>query len=310
MKTVAARDHEVKGELMRLCTVLAAMLAASAAAAEPAPPPPADSPPPAADSPPPAQTAPPPAETAPPPVPPTPVEPAPPPPPTTPPPINITITNNNNGNNSNTNTQTNTAPVTVTTSTPVTVAAPPTLAPPSYIDARPPPVTRYQILGPHAVAQRWLMFGLTKGHHETGVRGSLDLFSRGHLALGIAGSAEHERHGADMGAVAYLAWTRTLGRFDLRAQIGLGVGGLGHHARGHGEQERPEAVARTIGGGGEPPRPHDERGPGARAEASVLLGLPLGKRLGLVVGPVISAERGERHREIDAQLFGGLRLRF
>jgi hypothetical protein len=248
-----------------------------------------------------------------------PPEPPPPPPETVPtappsalPPITITITNNNTGNNNNTNTATNTAPVTVSTPVTTTVTAPVTIAPPAL-----PPLVRPEIAGPgdpswtpggvqlvvrRDVPQRWLLVGALGGHDGGGMRASFDLFARRRLAVGIAASAtgEHDPHGdahdarGSAGVVGYLAWTRPLGRIQMRAQFGLGFGATGHHD----DQRDATPIARTVGGTtpDDPQDAHPQLGP--RAEAALLFALPLGRHFGLVAGPVITAT-GAGHHEHD-----------
>ena len=314
---------------MRVRTVLFALLAGSTfASAQPG----ADLPPPDAE--------PLPVEAPPPPEP----EPLPPPPapapvvvtPTAPgsavPPITINITNNNTGNNSNTNTQTNsqanpqtntqtatqtnTAPVTVTT----TVAAPGAALPLPPVRAA---VDHYELLRLTQKPAKWIALGVTSDLHgpPSGIRGSIDLIGRGAWTLGIAGAISHDgEHGHGRGghgrpsasAVAYIAWMGKLGRFDLRAQIGLGAGtSAGTEQRGL--DRATDTIQRTTTGGTmtDDDSPKGGHRLGMRAEAAVLVGLPLGKHLGVIAGPVVSAGKPEAgEKAVDAQLMAGLRYRF
>ena len=342
---------------MQLRTILATLFVGSTfAAAQPGGP--ADPPP---EPPPPEEAPTPPApvdeKPAPPPEAPTPTEPAPvvTAPPGVVPPITINITNNNTGNNSNTNTQsneqsnaqsntqtntqTNTAPVTVTT--PVTVSTPVTThvaPPPIAVDGdrgRHPTIERIQMIAPKHARAKWLAIGVTGGEDGPGVRASLDLLGRGPFTIGIAASAsapEGHHHGGGDGsasAVAYLAYTRSIGRLDVRAQIGFGVGtsaGGGGRDTDRGDTISPTispTIARTVGGTETPTtngRAHPEIAP--RAEAALLVALPLTRRLGLVAGPILSAthDRGDpldvgrdgHHDkpEVDARFMAGLRFGF
>ncbi len=340
---------------MQLRTILATLFVGSTFAAAqpggPADPPPEPPPPEEAPAPPPAADEPPAdARPAAPPEAPTPTEPAPvvTAPPGVVPPITINITNNNTGNNSNTNTQTNeqtntqtnTAPVTVSTPvtvpTPVTVSTPVAattnvapLAPPSTVDqhrGRHPTIERIQMIAPKHVRAKWLAIGVTGGEGGPGVRASLDLLGRGPFTIGIAANAsapEGHHHGGGDGsasAVAYLAYTRSIGRLDVRAQIGFGIS---TNAGGGHDTDRGDTIARTVGGTETPAtngREHPEIAP--RAEAALLVALPLTKRLGLVAGPILSAthDQGDRlggddegHHdkpEVDARFMAGLRFGF
>jgi hypothetical protein len=302
---------------MRVRTVVAAVLACSTfASAQPG----ADLPPPEEQPPPPPAPAP---------APEPPVVSA--PPGTTLPPINITITNNNNGNNSNTNsqtnsqtneqtnsqanpqtnTQTNTVPVTVTTSINAPGAVAPITAAPREL------VGRYELIKPHRTTQRWITLGFSR----SGVRTSIDLLGRGPFTIGIAatvGGGEHHDRGGhpEGGAVAYLAYTRKLGRFDVRASLGIGVGpGDEEHGDRHGD-----IAARTTTGTDLDDNDGDGHGHrrfSPRAEAALLIGLPLTKRLGLLAGPVISTtgrghSGGDEHErpEVTKAVMAGLRFRF
>ena len=320
---------------MRIRSVLFALLAGSTfAAAQPGPP--------GTDVPPPEPIEAPPPEPEPAPLPPPPTEapvvvtPAAPVAPGAIPPITINITNNNNGNNSNTNTQTNsqanpqtnaqtttqtatqtnTAPVTVTT----TVAAPGMVAPLPPVRAA---VDHYELIRAKAKPARWITLGVTHDRHgpPSGIRGSFDLIGRGAWTLGIAATLSHGGeggHGHDRGrggddhgrpsasAIAYIAWTGRLGRLDLRAQVGLGAGTKGE------SRDDDDTIKRTTtddddsqhGGCG-------NHRLGMRAEAAFLVGLPFGKHLGVVAGPVISAGKPEAgEKAVDAQLMTGLRYRF
>ncbi len=238
-------------------------------------------------------------------------QPAPEPPPAALPPITITITNNNNGNNSNTNTQTNTAPVTV--STPEAAhAMPPPPPPPGFVE-------RYELHRDHAPSHRWLAVGMTSELHRRGgmgARASLDLIERGAFDLGIAGelggrAGGRREHGGggtgDGSAVAYVAWTRSLGRLDLRAEVGLGVGTSG--ASRDRRDSRPDALARTTS---PTPTSMDRRHGDAlapRAEAALLVGLPLTRHLGVVAGPELTASGVGRDHQVAVEAFAGLRYR-
>lgn len=279
------------------------------------------------------------------------------------PPITITITNNNNGNNSNTNTQTNDQkndqqntqtndqkndqkndqqnPQTndqkneVTVTAPITVAPP--LAPPGRVErGRHPTIERIAIISPKRAHTKWLAVGLTLGDRGPGVRGSLDLLGRGHLTFGLAASASApDRHGGDRhggmhgagdaSAIAYVAYTRRLGPLDVRAQVGLGVG-LGDQ-RGAGDAAAADAtnVARTVGGTDTTTTETGRPRLAPRAEAALLVGLPLTERLGIVAGPVLTTttddtaggmrdlggERGAHgHPDVDARVMAGLRFGF
>ena len=338
---------------MRLPTVLATLVVGSTlAAAQPAdrptepPPPPPEDPYPPEDAPPP---------TEPPPAP----KPAPAPVVTAPPgaPITITITNNNNGNNSNTNTQTTTAPVTVSTpvdvstpvtvSTPITVTAPsttPPVAPPIASDTsrgRHPTIERIQLLPAKRDVPAWLAIGVTGGEGGAGVRAQIDLLRRGRFAIGVAATASaphghghggHGGHGdlagrggdATTSAVAFLAYTRLIGRLEVRAQAGVGAQlDRGDDASRDASRDA-DAIARTVGGNETTPTSTRPR-VAPRGEAALLVALPLTRRLGLVAGPILSATRDARggmfddaaggdgrrgHPDIDARFMTGLRLGF
>lgn len=298
----------------------AAYAAAQPSTTEPVPPPPA-----------------PPVEEAPP-LPPPPPPPAPaPPPPTTSSvvvpagtPITITITNNNTGNNNNTNTSSSSSPVTVTA--PVTVSTPVTttntstntntatnagtLAPPSLAPPMPPRhPQRFE-----TVARRWAFLGATADlarRDQLGARASLDLLVHGPFALGIAGdvAAGQDKRGHDVAgsATAYLAWTGHVGRFDVRAQLGLGIG-TGDETRGRRDEAGGGFARVTTTGGRQGGRRGDEGATAyaPRAEAAVLVGLPLGHNLGIAAGPILRAsgldhlERGGE-KSVDVTLFAGLR---
>lgn len=264
------------------------------------------------------------------------------------PPITINITNNNNGNNSNTNTQTSsqanpqtntqtssqanpqtntqtqtmTAPVNVTTS----VAAPGAVAAQPGVRAS---VDHYELLRAKEKPAKWITLGVTSDLHgpAAGVRGSFDIIGRGTWSLGVAASISHDgdgRHGPARGgdghgrpagqAIGYIAWTGKLGRLDLRAQVGLGAG-----TRNDGDRGRaPDGtIARSTTGDPtttDPSTANDRHGHprlGMRAEAALLVGLPLGKHLGLVAGPVVSAGKPEAgEKAVSAQVMGGLRWGF
>lgn len=221
-----------------------------------------------------------------------PVEPPPPAPPATVtvtptapgamPTITINITNNNNSNNnSNSNSQSNNQNnnQTNTVSTPVTTTV--TLAPPSAV--APVAVVAPTTVARHASSDRWLMLGATRDHNTMGARASIDVLSRGHFALGLdAAIAFAERDHAQVSGGAYLAWTAQLGRFDLRAQVGAEVGPGGHEHH------------------------HHHRDLDVRGEAAVLLGLPLGHNLGIVAGPIVTADDP---KHLDVTMFAGLRYR-
>lgn len=239
-------------------------------------------------------------------------------PPGTLPPIVINVTNNNNGNNSNTNTQTNTAPVTV--STPVSVA-PGAVAP--VIAPRVPhgPIERIVL---HPRTQRWIMLGVTAAPHGgSGARASIDVLARGAFSIGIDGATDglaldghggRERAGRPGGGSvgAYLAWTGRLGPLDLRAQLGIATGG-GSEQRPHlgmcgGDQPGGnQPIARSSSGPDMHGRDGGRAGDGqVHAEAAVLVGLPLGRHLGLVAGPVLTSEA----RAVDVTGLAGVRYGF
>lgn len=260
------------------------------------------------------------------------------------PPITINITNNNNGNNSNTNTQTNSqanpqtnsqtnaqenAQTTTQTATvPVTVTT--SLAPPSGLASLPPAVDHYELLRAKQKPARWITLGVTSELHgpPAGIRGSIDLIGRGAWTLGVAGAISHDGdfgHGKMRGgdghgkptasAVGYIAWTGKLGRLDIRAQVGLGASAqVDKHD--HDGDEADAVIKRTTTTDDDQNTDGGRRHPrlGMRAEAAVLVGLPLGKHLGLVAGPVLSAEKPEagedKKRAVDAQVMAGLRWRF
>ena len=232
------------------------------------------------------------------------------------PPITINITNNNNGNNSNTNTQTNnqTNDQANHQTAPPWVGAPPALtaplAPPSIVE-------RYHT---HREAQRWLLVGAMRslhGHGDGGAAASLDLLARGNFSAGLGLAADREHGAAGDG---YFAWTGRLGPLDVRAEAGVGVSREQRHHSGRlGMREAPpsDALARTVGGTtgttgtttGTPTDGDHDRHRGGRAsafgEAALLVGLPLGRHLGVVAGPI--ATSGER--SVDVTLFAGLRYR-
>ena len=89
---------------------------------------------------------------------------------------------------------------------------------------------------------------------------------------------------------------------DLRAQVGVGA------ALGDAES-KVTAIARTTGSAAE--RDGDPRVT-PRAEAALLVGLPLGRHLGVIAGPVISTSKLEvDHRgAVETTMTGGLRYRF
>jgi hypothetical protein len=258
--------------------------------------------------------------------------------------------------------------VATTTSTPVTVSTPvtttttttltPPTPPPLLVDrGRHPTIERVAIVAPRK-PPRWLTLGVTGGEDGPGLRASIDIFRRGRFAIGIAASAK-ARHGFDddgddhdgpeeierdgehggrdhrMGshaAVAYLAYTRQFRRLQVRAHVGFGV----ECNRGDDDDRDDDAsdgtgtIARTVGGddrGDEGERTRRRGSP--RAEAGLLVALPIGKRLALVAGPVVSATHrendddndtidldldGDRHRhekpDIDARFMAGIRLAF
>lgn len=330
---------------MRVRTVLFALLAGSTFAAAQPGPPGADLPPPEpAEAPPlPPQPEP----LPPPPAPPVVVTPVAPAAPGAIPPITINITNNNNGNNSNTNTQTNsqanpqttTQTNTQTNSVPVTVTT--TVAAPGAVAPLPPVravMDHYELLRTKDKPNRWITLGVTT---DLGVRASVDLLARGAWSLGVSAGAsgdgegghrhKHgrgpdggERGGASAGAVAYIAWTGSFAGLDLRAQVGLGAGTSsggsehGHHGgRGHDDDDNADTIERsttggtTTGEGLEMRGGHGGHGFGPRAEAALLVGLPLGRHLGIVAGPVVSATKAERDEPaVNAALMAGLRYRF
>lgn len=252
--------------------------------------------------------------------------------------ININNTNNNTGNNSNTNTQTNnqqnpqtnnqtndqanTQTNTQTNTVPVTVTT--TVAPPSSVAPVAPPgnvVGRYELFRPRAKSAAWLALGVTS---DRGVRASLDLIVRGRFSLGIAATAsggEHHGHdGGERGAVAYLAYTTKLGRLDVRAQLGFGVGTSGGGHDNVGGRDGGAIARTTTVTDPAPDGDRQKRRFAPRAEAALLVGLPLTKHLGLFGGPVISATRdreadrqdGGRHHggSVDKAMTAGLRWSF
>lgn len=245
--------------------------------------------------------------------------------------ININNTNNNTGNNSNTNTQTNnqqnpqtnnqtneqtnTQTATQTNSVPVTVTT--TVAPPSAVVPVQPPgnaVGRYELFHPRTKAPKWLAVGITT---DQGVRASIDLITRGRFSVGIAASASGGgRHGhgrgegdGGAGAVAYLAYTTKLGRLDVRAQLGFGVGVSGGDHDGPGGRRADGAIARTVTGTDTAPDGDGHPKLAPRAEAALLLGLPLTKHLGVFAGPVITAshDTDDRDRALAGDADGGRR---
>jgi hypothetical protein len=271
---------------------------------------------------------------------PPPVEVTPPAPGAAVPPITINITNNNTGNNNNTQTnsqdnaqtnsqanpQTTTAPITLTT----TVAAPGAIAP------LPAPVDQYELLRAKQKPSRWITLGVTRERHghPSGIRGSIDLIGRGAWTLGVAGAISHDgkgrhasweepdrddddddddHHGRPSAtAIAYLAWTGKLGRLDVRAQIGLGADiAAGPGWRGDDDDDDDDdTIKRSTDDVDDSPGRRCGR-LGMRAEAAVLVGLPLGKRLGLIAGPVITAGKPEAgETAVDGKLLAGLRFRF
>ena len=270
------------------------------------------------------------------------------------PPINITITNNNSDTNTNnnsdtstndqtndqqqdntqTNTQTNEQTNTNTVAPVTTPLAPPALTPPVR---GPQPAIERIPMPPRRT--KWLAIGVFGGHdhdHDRGgdgrghggggIRASLDLLGRRAFTLGIAATASHRDGGS---GVVYVAYTRKLWKLDLRAHIGFGVGGnrgdRDDDDRDDGAPSEPgtpsDTTARTVTG--ETDDDDRDRDCGPRAEAGLLVGLPLGKRLGLIAGPYISSSRrdhdhahrddGERrHRggPPNASMLVGLRYRF
>jgi hypothetical protein len=324
---------------MRIRSALIPILAtATFVAAQPAPP--EGAPPPQPGEPAPLPPPPPPGDPAPlPPAPPAPEEPAPLPPPAAPapavtisspsgvppsalPPITINITNNN----SNTNAQTNTAPVTVSTpatvSTPVTVSAPPPSLTPAFPSRS---VVEHYEVHAHARSQLWLLLAVTGGEHrDGGVRASIDLLTSGQLALGIGamasggelGGHEHGRRGghdrersAGDSADVYVAYTTKVGLLDVRALIGIAAS---RDTRRHGTGMRSDddnAIARTTTGdtGGESSHGHGMQGIRAAGEAALLVGLPLGRHIGLVGGPTLTTTDVGKHGQVDATMFAGLR---
>jgi len=231
--------------------------------------------------------------------------------------ININNTNNNTGNNSNTNTQTNdqhnpqtqdnAQTTTQTNSVPVTVTT--TVAPPSSVAPVVLPgnaVGRYELFHPRHKTAKWLALGVTSNH---GVRASIDLIARRRFSFGIAASASggdgHGHHGGDHerspGVVAYVAYTKKLGRrLEMRAQLGFGVGGTG------GDDDRDDGtIARMTetDEGGDRERDCKKR-LAPRAEAALLIGLPLTKHLGVFAGPVITATKDRDDENRDRALSG------
>ena len=247
------------------------------------------------------------------------------------PPITIHITNNNNGNNSNTNdntqtnqqdnTQTNQQDNTQTNQQDVeqvvTDEAPPlgVTVPPSLPLPPLPTMFERDQLSRRArpTTARWISLAATGDlHGRPGVRASIDLLGRRGFTLGVAGvldggGGDHrdERgggHDSGAAAIGYLAWTGRLGKLDLRAQVGVGA------ALGDAES-KVTAIARTTGSAAE--RDGDPRVT-PRAEAALLVGLPLGRHLGVIAGPVISTSKLEvDHRgAVETTMTGGLRYRF
>jgi hypothetical protein len=176
-------------------------------------------------------------------------------------------------------------------------------------------VTRYT---PRLTRQKWIALGVLGGH-DKGLRLSMDLLARRAWALGVAASASGEGRGdGDGGAVAYVAWTRRLGPLAVRAQVGIGLGTRdGHRGGGHGggRERDDDVIARATTDPIEDDDDDDHhrggRGPklSRRAEAALLFRLPLGKRLGLVGGPVLTASDrdGDRHDRHDGERRDGER---
>ena len=106
-----------------------------------------------------------------------------------------------------------------------------------------------------------------------------------------------------------------LGRIDVRAQVGLGAG-TSEHAPDETRSDATDMIARTTGATTTPP--DDRHGHGGiamtpRAEASLLVGLPLGRHFELAAGPVITATNFDQRGgdvPVDVTLFTGIGYRF
>jgi hypothetical protein len=225
-------------------------------------------------------------------------------------PITITITNNNTNTNTNPVTSTNTNDNGSTAT--ATATAAPSAAPGASIAYAPRSVIEHYELE-RTSSSRWLTVGLvTNGERSDGVRASVDLIGRGAWTFGVAATLTGGEHGREKreerrgdsgaGAVAYIAYTRTLGPLQMRAQVGLGasVPMAGEMGR---EGDNEHEIARTTGDGRNG-RAHQDLSP--RAEAALLFALPLGKHVGLVAGPVVTADE----QRAEASAFGGLRFGF
>lgn len=306
---------------MRAIPVIGLVLLVPAAAlAEPVagPPPPPDTPAPAPASPAPSG-----------PVAPAPSTPAPPPAPSssTAPPITITITNTSNstGNtstntstssgNTSTNTATNTDTNTNTNSNTNTATSP--AAGPATNTGTPemvPVADGIHCHWSHAPAQRWLSIGALHDHHGGGhgARIAVDLLGRGHWTIGVAGNVLGHHGEADPveagdaswrlrgSGVVYAAWSHSFGRWNVRAQLGIGAGVV----------DTPAAVIARSSDPGSSANDTDHKWVHV-GEASLMLGRSFCDHWGLGIGPVVTAMGSRDHEDHqhahEAMLFVALR---
>lgn len=137
---------------------------------------------------------------------------------------------------------------------------------------------------------RWLSLGAATGEGGIGAHAQADLLTLDQLSLGLSGGWR-ERAGGDMRAptslgtaTAFAAYTRSFGRFDARAQLGIGA-----------------AIERRG----------DRMGPGEAnieplLEGGLFLRLHLGDDWGVLAGPLVDA-RGDGR--VDVTGFIGLERR-
>jgi hypothetical protein len=181
--------------------------------------------------------------------------------------------------------------------TPVEIAPPARHAPLRQLDDSPEldlhagPRTRQ---GAHHAL---MLGGITAPDGALGARGQLDVLALGDWTLGFSGAwlpGDHDAPRADMSTLrsssrlgVYVGRSVELGPLELRAQLGAGAA--------------IEARALMAGGDTTAVRPF--------GEASLLVTVPLGSRVGLVAGPVVDVE--PPHDDVsalNASLFFGLRI--
>ena len=90
----------------------------------------------------------------------------------------------------------------------------------------------------------------------------------------------------------------------MRAQLGFGVGGTGKGRGGDGSYREDDSIARGTTGAdeGDDRDGHCKHRLAPRAEAALLIGLPLTKHLGVFAGPVITATKNRDDDDRDRAL--------